>query len=89
MLVDSKGIAEGALGKVVGDTLESEAPCVNVPGDCQRIVRITAAADLKVIETQVDIVVDLQRVVRFSFVQKRVPGSSAVVMPGEPGRSRR
>lgn len=82
MLVDSEGIAEGAMGYVVNDTLVSRAPCVNVPGQCERVARITAHNDLKMIDMQVDLVIDYESAVRFHFVWRRVPGSKAVVVAG-------
>lgn len=79
MLVDSQGIADGALGLVAGDTLVSRAPCVGI-ADCQRVTRITAGNDLKVIEMQVDFEVAFSKAATLVFEMKRVPGSSAVVV---------
>jgi hypothetical protein len=82
MLVDNNGIAEGALGYVVGNTLISRAPCVNVPGQCERVAHITADNDLKMIDMQIDVEIDHQPAVRFHFEMHRVPGSKAVVVGG-------
>lgn len=82
MLVDSKGIAEGALGLLAADSLTSRAPCVNIPGKCERIVRITAQPDGLVIEMQIDIEVDYQKAMGYRFVLHRVPGTPAVVVHG-------
>lgn len=74
MQVDSKGIAEpGGVGLVIGDTLTSRAPCVNWPGNCQRVARITAEPDLKVIDMRIDFEVDYQRVLGYRFLLRRVP----------------
>jgi hypothetical protein len=83
MLVDSKGIAEGALGYLLDEeTLVSRAKCVNVPGNCERVVRIIADPDLRQVEMRVDLEVELKRTVSFNFVLHRVPGSPSVVFPG-------
>ncbi len=79
MLVDSKGIADGALGLVAGNTLASRAPCVGI-ANCQRVTRITADPDLKAIGMQIDFEVGFSKAAAFVFVMKRVPGSSAVVV---------
>lgn len=42
LFVDSEGMAEPALGLLVGDTLVSREPCAATPGTCSRQVRITA-----------------------------------------------
>lgn len=68
--VDNKGIADGALGYLQGDTLLASAPCEGIPGNCQRITRITARPDGKLIQTQVDIEIDGQRVTRYVFLQR-------------------
>jgi hypothetical protein len=83
MLVDSKGIAEGALGMLItGDTLESRMPCVNMPAPCQRLTRITASPDLKTIRMQIDIERDGIKALGYSFVMQRLPASNAVVIRG-------
>jgi hypothetical protein len=82
MTVDSEGIADGAMGYVVGDTLISRSPCVNVPGQCERVAHITADPDLKMVRMEIDLEVDYQKAVHFDFIMKRVPGSRAVVVSG-------
>jgi hypothetical protein len=82
MLVDSNGIAEGALGYLVEDTLISRTPCVNIPGKCERVERITAHNDLKMIDMKIDLVIDYEPAVRYHLVMRRVPGSKAVVVSG-------
>lgn len=78
MQVDNKGIAEPALGRVVGDTLVSRAPCVNQPGNCERVTRITAEPDLRLIQMHVDIEVDYRRSLGYRFVMRRVPEPTPV-----------
>ena len=82
MLVDSSGIADGVLGYVVEDTLISRSPCVNIPGKCERVARITAHSDLKMVDMKIDLVIDDQPAVRFHLVMRRLPGSKAVVVSG-------
>ena len=73
MQVDSNGIAEpGGVGLIIGDTLTSRAPCVNRPGNCQRVARITAEPDLKVIDMRIDFEVDYRRVLGYRFQLRRV-----------------
>jgi hypothetical protein len=82
MLVDSNGIAEAALGYVVDDTLISRAPCVGVPGNCERVTRIRADSDLQMIDLKIDLVIDYEPALRYHFVMRRVPGSKATVVAG-------
>lgn len=82
MLVDSNGIAEAALGYVVGSTLISRSPCVNIPGQCERVAHITAQNDLKLVDMRIDIEIDYKPAVRYHLVMRRVPGSKAVVVSG-------
>jgi hypothetical protein len=82
MLVDSDGIADGAMGYVIGNTLVSRTPCVNVPGQCERAAHITADPDLKMIRMEIDLEVDYEKAVHFDFIMNRVPGSKSVVVSG-------
>jgi hypothetical protein len=72
MLVDSKGMAEPALGLVIGDTMVSREPCANRSANCQRVTRITAEPDLKFIDMHMDIEVDYRRVLAYRFLLRRV-----------------
>jgi hypothetical protein len=72
MLVDSNGFAEPALGLIVGDTLISRAPCVNIPGTCRKTTQITAQPDGKRVEIRIDVEVDYRRVLAYSFLLRRV-----------------
>lgn len=71
--VDSKGMANAGHGYVRGNTLQTTTPCVDRPGNCQRVARINAHPDGKLVETQIDIQVDARRQFRFMFVQRRIP----------------
>jgi hypothetical protein len=70
--VDSRGLAEGATGFVIGDTATFRAPCVDIPEGCLRITRITAPPDSKLIEMQVDTEVNAELVLRYHFALTRV-----------------
>jgi hypothetical protein len=72
MIVDSKGIAEPGFGFLVGDTVTSRAPCVNTPGTCEKITRITAEPDGTRIEMNVDIERDYKRTTSYRFVLTRI-----------------
>jgi hypothetical protein len=74
--VDSRGIADGGVGYLTGDTLETSASCEGIPGDCQRITRINAEPEGKLIQMQVDIQQDGVRTARFNFVMHRQPQQS-------------
>lgn len=77
MLVDSNGFAEPALGLIVGDTLISKAPCVNIPGACRKTTQITAQPDGKRVEIRIDVEVDYRRVLAYSFLLRRVANVQA------------
>lgn len=82
MLVDSNGIAEDALGYLlVGDTLVARRKCVNLPGDCERVVRITAGPDLKEVVMKISMEVESRVVASYTFVMHRVPGSTVTDDP--------
>ncbi len=84
ILVDNKGIAETAVGRLATvNTLESSEKCVAIPGNCQRVVQITAKPDLKVVEMKIDLAIDFRKAVSFTLVMRRVAGSPAVVYPGK------
>jgi hypothetical protein len=76
MLVDSKGIANSALGYLLtDDMLVSRSPCAGVPGHCERVVRVTAKQDLKQVEMKIDMEVEFRKAASFMFVMHRVPGT--------------
>lgn len=70
--VDNRGLAEGGTADIIGDTAAFTTPCVDIPQGCQRITRITARPDSKVIEMQVDTLVDDALVLRYRFQLTRV-----------------
>ncbi len=82
MLVDNKGVGDRALGLLYNNTLISKAPCVNVPGNCDRVVRTTVEPGIQVIKLQIDLEIDFRTVLSFEFVMRRVPGSTATVIKG-------
>lgn len=72
MLVGDDGIAEDALGYLIsGNTVVSRNKCVNVPGQCERVVRIRADPDLKVVEMRIDWEVDGLKAVSYRFEMHR------------------
>lgn len=80
ILIDSKGIAEKAVGKMASpDTLQSRSKCTSMPGDCERVTLITAQPDLSVVDMDIDLVFDGQKSVSFLFELHRLPGSDSVV----------
>ncbi len=83
MLVDSKGIAEPALGLLVGDTLTSKEPCVNTPGVCQKIIRITAQPDGKLVEMQVDVEMNYKRAMGYKFLMHQTSNVQGGEAPGQ------
>lgn len=70
--VDQRGIADGGVGYLLGDVLTTTAPCEGIPGNCQRITKIDAAPDGKLIQMQVDILREGVRVARFHFEMTRI-----------------
>jgi hypothetical protein len=69
--LDNRGIAEGASSELVGDTFLSRENCIDIPGNCQKITRITARPDSDEISMQVDVVVNTKRVLRQTFLLRR------------------
>ena len=77
VLVDNKGTADGAWGDLINpDTLASRKPCAGIPGDCERIMRITASPDLKKVEMRVVLEIDRKKAETFTFVMNRVPAAA-------------
>lgn len=71
--VDNRGLAEGSTGVIVGDTASFRTPCVDMPEGCQRIVRVTAEPESKVIDMQIDTEVNFEMQTRFRFLLRRLP----------------
>jgi hypothetical protein len=82
MLVGSKGVANGDLAMLAGDTLVSRTKCTDFPGNCQRVMRVTATPDLELVEMRIDLVADGLKTLEYAFVMRRVPGSASIVHPG-------
>ncbi len=68
--VDNKGIADGGVGLLLQDTLTTKVPCEGIPGNCQRITKITAKADGSLIQTVTDIEQDGVLVLRYTFLMR-------------------
>jgi hypothetical protein len=84
--VDNRGLAEGATGFIIGDTATFRTPCVDQPEGCQRITRITAVPDSKLIEMQVDTEVNYELAMRYRFQLTRV--AEIQTKAGQPNRKR-
>jgi len=82
LLVGNKGVANGDLALLVGDTLVSRTPCTDLPGNCQRVMSVNATPDLELVEMRIELRADNQKAVEYAFVMRRVPGSESVVHPG-------
>ncbi len=82
--VDKRGVAEGGLGYLEGNTLVTTAPCEGIPGNCQRTTRIDAQPDGKLIQMQVDINQDDAKPVRYSFVMHRLSQAEVDAIDGSP-----
>ena len=82
--VNNKGLAEGATGYMIDDTVTFKTPCVNTPPGCQRVTRVTARSDNKVVDLQIDTEVDYKVAARFNFKLRRVGNAQAeLVRPKE------
>lgn len=80
ILIDSKGIAERAVGEMATpNILRSRSKCTGIRGDCQRVALITARPDLKTVDINIDLVIDGEKAVSFFFELHRLPGSESVV----------
>jgi hypothetical protein len=79
--VDNKGVADGGLGYLLGDTMTTKDPCVGVPGDCTRTTKITAQPDGKLVQMQIDVEKEGQLAVRYLFVMRPMMRFKA---PDEP-----
>lgn len=86
MQVDNKGVGEWASGDLVGDTFTSREPCVDIPGNCQKITRITAAPDSDEITMVVDVKINGDRVQRQAFLLHRESGSRKSESPAGSSR---
>jgi hypothetical protein len=72
MTVDSKGNAEAGLGYLLSaDEFASRNKCMSIRGDCERVLRITAAADQQEVEMEIEILVDHKVVSKLHLVMHR------------------
>lgn len=84
IVVDNEGTAEMAVGlHATADIVQSRSPCNVFPGNCERVVQITAWPDLKLIEMRIDLEVDGEKALRYLFMLHRVPGTPSVVFGRE------
>jgi hypothetical protein len=89
-LIDSRGMFESGYAVHDGeDSVVSKSHCATVRAECERMVRITAAADLREIDMQVEVTIEQRKAVRYVFVMSRVPGSEAQVFGRKTGQERR
>ena len=89
MVVDSNGIAETATGVMVtANTLQSRTRCMDIPGNCERLARITAEPDLKIVEMNIDLEINQEKTAKYQFVMHRVPGSESVVYGRKPEKKK-
>jgi hypothetical protein len=78
--VDNRGVMDTAVGRMTSpNTMLARAKCVAVPGDCERIARMTVEPDLNTIRMNIDLAIDQRKSVSFAFVMNRVAGSASVV----------
>jgi hypothetical protein len=71
--VDNKGKADWASGVLLGDTFTAGELCVGVPGNCQKITRITAKPGSNEIAMLIEIQIDQKPVMRQAFLLHREP----------------
>lgn len=89
ILIDSQGVAEAGSGFRAGtDTMTSRAPCVAIPANCERMVRIIAPDDLATVEMRIDLAIAGEVAMRHDFILNRVVDSKAVVFGREPVREK-
>lgn len=70
--VDSRGMANGGPGELRGNTLTTTTACVDLPGNCTRVSRVSAQPDGKMIRIEVEIVRDANRVAHYVFQARSV-----------------
>lgn len=84
--VDSRGLAEGTTGYVIGNTATFRTACVDVPEDCQRITRITTESGSKVVDMQIDTEINYELAMRFRFQMTRVREAQTAPASAAPRR---
>jgi hypothetical protein len=71
--VDNKGKTDWASGVLMGDTFTAGELCVGIPGNCQKITRITAKPGSNEISMLNEIQIDRRPVMRQVFLLHREP----------------
>lgn len=72
LLVDNKGLSHYGQGYLVADTLTTTTSCSDLPGNCQRITRITPSIDGMTVDMQFEVEMDFQNVFRYRFRLQRI-----------------
>lgn len=89
ILVDNQGNADIAVGEMVTvDTMFSRSKCIDIAGDCERLMQLTAGEDLESVKMKIDLRIDGESAVGFSFSMRRVPGTVSVVYGRKQGKKR-
>jgi hypothetical protein len=83
--VDGKGVAMNGKGWLVGDTVMSRSPCADLPVKCERVVRLEAPLDGRVVRMRVDLEQEGKVALRYSYEWTRLPaGETAAVSVSPP-----
>jgi hypothetical protein len=104
LLVDSKGLAEGAPGEQVCNRATCSTACVNAPrllnkmfpdevndrplSSCRRIIRIGARPDASVVNMSVDFEINEEPFTRYELQLRRVENAQLSAVPATPAPSR-
>jgi hypothetical protein len=89
ILVDSDGNADTAVGGMAtADIMRSRSRCVDIAGNCERVTQITASPDLQSVELRIDLKIEHETAVQFTFVMRRVPGTDSVVFGRKQGKNK-
>jgi len=75
--VNNRGLAEGATGYMLNDTVTFKTACVNTAPGCQRVTKVTARSDSKVVDFVIDTELDYKLAARFNFKLRRVANPQA------------
>jgi hypothetical protein len=77
-LVDNQGLANGGLGYLYGDTLYTTTDCVDLPGNCKRILQVTPKSDGKEVHVDIKIQRDGTQVAHYVFELRRTGNVAAL-----------
>jgi hypothetical protein len=95
LLVNNKGLAEGGMGASTGNRATFRTSCVNQPGmlgGCERIFRIEAAPDARILYMWIDVETGLKGVrppVSITLSLRRVVQDEGIPLPAPAGRRSR